>query len=172
MRLARWTTLCLVPFLMASLPARAADWALRFDGIGPLQIGMRFDAANAALDGSLRSTPVALRPTPACQQVPVAGHPGVALMFVDEVLERIDVFQAGVGSEGGVQVGAPIAAVRAAYPGLAVEANAYDEREHYLTVAGPASPHPLALRFETRQGAVGLMTAGRLKAVRYIEGCL
>src|SRR5450830_138558 len=101
MRLARWTTLCLVPFLMASLPARAADWALRFDGIGPLQIGMRFDAANAALNGSLRSTPVALRPTPRCEQVPVAGHPGVALMFVDEVLERVDVFQAGVGRRRG-----------------------------------------------------------------------
>ncbi|MFL6710894.1 MAG: hypothetical protein ACJ8HI_22055 [Massilia sp.] len=153
-----------------ALPASAADWQLRFDGIGPVHVGMDFAHANAALGGVLRATPVALRPTASCDQLPVADHPGVALMFVDDVLERVDVFQPGVANGAGITVGAPLAAVTAAYPDLGREANAYDEREQYLTVLDKGGA--LAMRFETRTGAVALMTAGQIKAVRYIEGCL
>jgi len=173
MRVASWLLSLSLTFA-AALPASAADWHLRFDGIGPVHVGMDFAHANAALGGVLRATPAALRPTASCDQLPVVDHPGVALMFVDDVLERIDVFQPGVASGAGVTVGAPVSAVAAAYPDLAREANAYDDREQYLTVLAPArtGSASLAMRFETHQGLVGLMTAGHLKAVRYIEGCL
>lgn len=171
------STVVLSVLSMLLLPARAApadQWVLRFDGIGPLQIGMSFDAANAAVGGVLQRTPAERLPTVGCEQLAVPGHPGVALMITADGLQRIDLVEPGAATMAGVAVGAPVKQVLAAHPGIAREVNAYDDTEYYLTLYEAAAPAEtgLAMRFVTVKGKVGGAIAGRLREVRYIEGCL
>jgi hypothetical protein len=90
--------------LALSVPCAAAEWTLRFDGIGPLRIGMRFDQANARAGHALERTDPRLMASPGCEQVAVAGHPGVTLMFVDGVLARVDLGQPSLKTAAGVAV--------------------------------------------------------------------
>ena len=173
------TLLSALALSLSVLPARAAPadpWVLRFDGIGPLRIGMSFDAANAALGGALHRSPAERLPTAGCEQLAVPGHPGVALMITDQGLQRIDLVELGAATAAGVAVGAPVAQLLAAYPRIDREINAYEEAEQYLTLyeagAAPPSETGLAMRFATDKGKVGGVIAGRLREVRYIEGCL
>ncbi len=161
------------------LPVMAAPddgWALRFDGIGPLKIGMSFGQADLALGLVLQRTPPAQLPTKGCEQIGVPRHPGVALMFIDDVLERIDVFEPGTPALDNLAVGAPVSQVLSAYPNIDQQEHAYDDGEQYLTLyadkTAPPSPHGLALRLTTYKGKIGAIIAGRLQEVRYIEGCL
>lgn len=156
--------------LVCCSAACADDWRLRMDGIGPLKIGMRFDAANHALNDVLERSPEALRPSPSCEMIPVSGHPGVELMFIDDKLSRVDVFEAGIRDEEGIGVGDSANKVLAAYPNVKVQPNAYDDREKYLTVR--AKRGPLAIRFETQDGKIGQFYAGEFKSVQFIEHCL
>lgn len=149
--------------------AVAADWTLGPDGFGPLHIGMRFAQAQQVAGPALQPGDPALLPTRGCEELPLAGHPGVALMFVDGVLHRIDVFRAGVRTGSGIGVGDAVARVEHTYPALARAPNAYDENEAYLTV-GPEQGR--AVRFETREGKVGRIYAGDWRQVQYVEGCL
>jgi hypothetical protein len=179
-RLLGWVSGAIV--LSMQLPAMAeAPWALRYDGVGPVKIGMHFAEANRAAGGGLQLTPLGMQPTKGCDQIAVPGHPGVTLMIIDDVVARIDVFrphkvqapELGVADAAGVMVGDPVAKVLAAWSGIERAPDAYDEREQYLTrYAGAADPQALAVRYTTDNGKVGAMIAGHLKAVRYIEGCL
>jgi hypothetical protein len=145
--------------------AAAADsgWTLGPDGFGPLKIGMSFEQARRIAGARLQPG------DPGCGQVPLPGHQGVALMFVDGVLHRIDVFKPGIRSAAGVAVGDPVSRVAHAYAGIAQEPNHYDEQESYLTV-GPELGR--ALRFETNKGRIGRFYAGDWTQVQYTEGCL
>jgi hypothetical protein len=155
--------------LAVAFQAAAVDegWTLGPDGFGPFRIGMSFAQAHALAPG-LAATPARLLASEGCDQLPLPGHPGVALMFVDGVLHRVDVFGPGVRA-GGVAVGDPVARITHAYAGIAQEPNAYDERESYLT-AGPDQGR--AIRFETDKGRIGAMYAGDWPQVQYTEGCL
>jgi hypothetical protein len=157
--------------LLACLPlAIAGDaWRLRLDGIGPLRVGMGFDEAGRALGHPLAHTDRALLATPGCDMIGLPGHKGVWLMFIDDVLKRIDV-EGGARTVAGIGTGDPVARVFAAYPTVESEPNAYDDSERYLTVRAPG--RATALRFETDKGKVGHFYAGDPKAVNYIEGCL
>jgi hypothetical protein len=153
--------------LCMPLLASAAEWDLRLDGIGPLTVGMRFKDANAQLHGTLELDPGSQS---ACYYARAPGHPQLALMFVSDVLRRVDVMEGGVRTAEGVAVGDPVKHVFDAYRRVAAERHAYDEREQYLTVRSPDGR--LALRFETREGRISAFYAGRYKEVQYIEGCL
>jgi hypothetical protein len=162
---------CIAAFLAGmtlACAAAAPAWKLRPEGFGPLKIGMRFDEARRAGGRGIKPTPPP-QVNPQCDQVRLPGHPGVALMFVDGVLRRVDVFGAGVRTASGIAVGDALAKVERAYPALVRSPNAYDENEAYLTV-GPAQGR--ALRFETLKGKVGRIYAGDWAQVQYVEGCL
>jgi hypothetical protein len=156
--------------LALPLPCAAAEWTLRFDGIGPLRIGMRFDQANARAGHALARTDPRLMASPGCEQIAVEGHPGVALMFVDGVLARVDLWQPGLKTAGGVAVGDNAGRVMAVYPNAASAPNEYDDTERYLTVR--LRERALAMRFETSHGKIAAIYVGRAKAVGYTEGCL
>jgi hypothetical protein len=166
----RTVKIVLLYLLLAPLACMAGEWDLRMDGIGPLRVGMRFDAANARLGGGLQRTDPALLASKGCDQVLVPGHPQVALMFVDDVLSRIDVWGTDGRTDAGVMVGDPVQRVLDTYPRAASAPHAYDDRERYLTAR--SRDGRLAIRFETKDGKIALFHAGRFKAVQFIEGCL
>jgi hypothetical protein len=166
--------LSLATFAVHAAPAD--DWVLRYDGVGPLRIGMSFDQVNAAVGGVLQRTPAERLPTAGCEQIAVPGHRGVVLMITNDGLERIDFLEPGAATMAGVAVGAPVAQVLAAYPHIDHKVHAYDGAEQYLTLQQPgtttAAQTGLAMRFVTAKGKVGEVIAGRLREVSYIEGCL
>lgn len=153
---------------VAAAAAPADGWRLDLDGYGPYRIGMTLAQAQSVAP-RLASTPEGLRPTAGCDYVDVPGHPGAALMFVKDVLRRVDLGQPGERTARGVAVGDTVAAFEQAYPGATRTPNAYDEREAYLTV-GP--DHERGLRAETHEGKIAAVHAGGWKEVQYIEGCL
>jgi hypothetical protein len=163
---------CVALLLPVALPAlAAAPWQLRFDGIGPLTVGMDWRQAEGALGQPIPHARPELLATQGCEMAAVPGHPHVWLMFIDNVLQRIDIEAgSGVRTAAGVAPGEPVGRVAAAYPKVETDIHAYDDRERYLTVHAPDGA--TALRFETDQGKVGRTYSGQWKVVQYIEGCL
>jgi hypothetical protein len=160
---------CLALAVAAAAQAETApaDWRLAPDGFGPLKVGMSFAQARKLAPG-LVATPANLRATSGCDQLPLPGHPGVALMFVDGVLDRIDLFEPGLQTTRGIQPGDTVEQAMQAYPGLSAEPRAYEENERFLTKRSGAN----AIRFETRNGRIENIYAGRWPQVQYMEGCL
>jgi hypothetical protein len=152
--------------LAAAVQAAPAAWQLGPDGFGPFKVGMSFEQARKLAPG--------LAVTPAnqfdgdCQQLPLPGHPGVALMFVDGVLGRVDLFRPGLRTTRGVQPGDRVEQAMRTYPGMVTEPRAYEEDERFLTERSGDS----AIRFETKHGRIENIYAGRWAQVQYIEGCL
>jgi hypothetical protein len=158
--------------LLACLPASAAEpWTVRFDGIGPLRFGMRFDQVNARLGHRIKRTPPAMLASEGCDQIALdgIGHKGIWLMFVDDVFRRVDV-EGGARTAAGIAPGDPVQRVYAAYGNVEEAPRPYVETELSLTVRAPDGRH--ALRFETEKGAIVAMFAGDAAPVRWIEGCL
>ncbi|MGJ7916848.1 hypothetical protein ACI48D_15415 [Massilia sp. LXY-6] len=147
--------------------AAPADWRLAPDGFGPFRIGMPFAQVRKLAPG-LIATPPALRASSNCDQLPLPGHPGVALMFVDGLLGRIDLFDLGPRTTRGVKPGDRVEQAMQAYPGLSAAPRAYEENERSLTQRSGAN----AIRFETKNGRIENVYAGRWAQVQYIEGCL
>ena len=159
---------CLALAGEAAAQARVpADWRLAPDGFGPLRVGMSFAQVQQRASG-LAATPVGLRASSNCDQLPLPGHPGVALMFVDDTLARIDLFRPGPRTTRGVQPGDRVAQAMHTYPELRAEPRAYEEDERFLTERSGAN----AIRFETEKGRIEKVYAGRWAQVQYIEGCL
>ena len=148
--------------------AMAGEWTLDTGGYGPFRIGMRFKQAQTAMPG-LKPTPTGLRGSPRCDYLALPGHPGVALMFVDDVLGRVDIDQPDEHTVRGVAPGDLVARFEQAYPDAKRTPNTYDDREIYLTV-GPR--HGRAMRAETREGKISAIYAGNWTQVQYVEGCL
>jgi hypothetical protein len=153
--------------ILGQAAAAGPAWRLDTEGFGPFRVGMSFAQARK-LAPRLQATPDKLRASSSCDQLALPGHPGVALMFVDGVLGRIDLFRPGVRTTRGVQPGDRVERAMQAYPGLDAEPNKYDENERYLTGRGGDR----AIRFETKKGRIDKLYAGRWAQVQYIEGCL
>jgi len=151
----------------AAAAKAAPPWRLGPDGFGPLKIGMSFAQVRKRAP-RLKATPSNLRASSGCDQLALPGHPGVALMFVDDELVRIDLFRSGPRTTRGVQAGDRVAQALQAYPRLSAEPNKYDENERYLTARSGNG----AIRFETDKGRIGKVYAGRWAQVQYVEGCL
>jgi hypothetical protein len=166
----RWriAAACLALAAVAGAEAQPrGDWRLGADGFGPFKVGMPFAQAQKLAPG-LTATPVNLRASSGCDQLPLPGHPGVALMFVDGELARIDLFRRGLRTTRGVGPGSRAAQAMRAYPGMRVEPRAYEDSERFFTASSGAN----AIRFETEKGRIENVYAGRWAQVQYIEGCL
>lgn len=147
-------------------PAPASSWRLGPDGYGPFRIGMSF-AQVRKLAPRLRPTEASLLVSPDCDYLPLPGHRGVGLMFIDGRLRRIDLSLPGLRTTRGVGPGDTVSRVLRAYPGLEAVPRAYVENEQTLTRhAGPN-----AIRFETLDGRIDDVYAGRWAEVQLIEGC-
>lgn len=152
-----------------SVPADPA-WTVTDTGAGPLRFGMALAEVEQALDG--RFTREGLPQEETCYYVrPEAAPEGVQFMMVDGKLARVDVFRdAPVRTQDGVGIGATEARVREVY-GAAVETEPHHYTEgHYLVIERSAADSTF-LVFETDGMRVTEYRAGRLPAVRWVEGC-
>lgn len=157
-------------FAFVAPASSAADWTLRFDGIGPLKVGMTFDQANARLQRRLERTPEDFRPNDHCDEVSVPGHPETALMFIDDKLARVDVWHAGARLRGGVVIGGAERSLIPAYSKASKSPGFYDDSQTEWTL--PSADGRLAIRITTEDNAIVTAISGETKAVAYVEGCL
>jgi hypothetical protein len=170
-----WSALLITPlFVFAQVKPSDAErektpWALRFDGIGPVHIGMSIAQLNAVL-GEKFSMPKD-KDEHECFYDASERHPNVAFMIIRGRVARIDVHGKGVRTSAGIQVGDSEAGALKAYGrAMKVEPHAYIPDEgHYLTVRSKDGRY--GIRFETDKGKINMFYAGRADAIQYIEGC-
>src|SRR5215831_9410841 len=81
-------------------------WVIRFDGIGPVKIGMSLSELNAALHE--RFSMPEDKDEQACFYVEQSKHPGVAFMIQKGHVARVDVDRPGVvATAAGIKIGDP-----------------------------------------------------------------
>lgn len=144
-----------------------AEWVLRFDGIGPVRIGMSLSDLKRTLHNEATEETSG---GDACFYVTPTKHPQVGFMIIKHGVVRIDVTDKGVLTSKGIQVGDSESTVKAAYPHLTIGPHAYTAPDgRYLTVY--SSDGRLGIRFETYKGKITGFYAGTSEAIQYIEGC-
>lgn len=161
------------------------DARLRFDGIGPVKVGMTPEEATAAA-----GRPVGVDPDSLLDRVDQAlcghavmdgGPKGLSFMVTRRRaseswrIARVDVVEGSrIVTVSGLRTGAIEADVRRVYGqaggSLTEEPHEYVEGGHYLLydVDGPGG---MLLLFETDGTRVTQFRSGRDEEVRYVEGC-
>ena len=165
-----------LPFAIAallSIPAVADPSAtMRYDGFGPVNVGMSKTAASAALGVELERTNVA--GDNECEYLQAkSGWEGIEFMFSQGVVVRVDVMKGRTATAKGIRIGDSIAKIRKAYPKrVEVAPHQYIPLPDgkYISVKSPNGKS--AIRFETDKGRVITYYAGRFPEVEYVEHCL
>ena len=142
-----------------------------FAGYGPITVGMTPDEANAAMALDLRILNPGEEGEPCYYLLPGGDFEADPAFMVSEGrIARVDINEPGIATAEGAQVGDPEARIMQLYPAAEVEPHKYgDEGDHYLTVYDAGRTH--AIVFETWDGGVKQIRAGKLPEARYIEGC-
>jgi hypothetical protein len=160
-------------FTILVTPAFADNSAtVRFEGFGPVNVGMSQSATAAALGVELVRTDVA--GDIECEYLHAKnGWKGVEFMFSQGAVVRIDVMKGTTATASGIRIGDSLAKIKKAYPRrVEVTPHKYiplpDGR--YITVKAPDGK--AAIRFETEKGRVTTYYAGRFPEVEYVEHCL
>ena len=133
--------------------ASAGDnWVVRFDGVGPVKVGMALSQLNAALHEKFTLPPN--KEDQGCFHESPSGRPHIAFMIEDGQLVRVEVDSPGIATVEGIQVGDSEARVRQVYSTrVKVTKHAYIDTGHYLTVRSPDGRY--GIRFETENGKIG-----------------
>lgn len=165
-----WRSACLVALLTAlSADVLGADPIIGFSGTAGVRLGTPLSKIRVLLEQPIKKFDQ--QPSGHCFYASPKNDRRYSLMFIDDVLARIDVDQPGIRTSAGVGVGDPVAKVREVYgQALKDEPDFYDDRERYLTTSSGDGRH--AIRFMTHEGKVFAILAGTAKSVRYVEGCL
>ena len=145
----------------------ARHWIVRADGIGPVQVGVPLAVASRALGEQLRVTEAG------CDHVDPAMMPdGILLMIIDDTVARVEIDSAGIRTAEGAQVGDSESRVLALYGARArIEPHEYTYPDGHYVVVTPPSDTLHRIIFETFKGLVTTYRAGRMPAVRLVEGC-
>jgi len=156
-------------FLSTAAAVAGIRWVVRFQGVGPVRIGMSLPQLSQALEEE-----IAMPHDPdekACFYAETAKQPGIAFMVEDGRVTRVDVTKNTIATEAGIRIGDSEEKVLRAYPGrVNVEPHHYNpESGHYLTVYTTNGKH--GIRFETDQGKITGFYAGESHAIAYVEGC-
>lgn len=164
------TLRCFAVVLMAawSHPGHAAP-VLNASGFGPFTIGMPLASANGHLHTKIVPTPERLRANPVCDYVPVRDFPGVAFVFIDGRLARIDVARRGYRSMDGVAVGDRQDGAMSRLKDARRES--LDHVPGGFTLVREKGAQPNALAYQFYGGSVKRMIAGDKRVIRYAEGC-
>ena len=159
-------------------PVSFSGWALSHQGVGPVQIGMTLDEANAASGVAFMLPDWGVNPNPpgACAYA----YPGgtydtpVDLMLNGSTVVRIDVQDRNVQTSTGVSVGGSTGDVLRLYGGDRVERqpHKYVEGAEYLIVPPESLSKETLLLFETdADGRIVEIRVGRDPEVGWVEGC-
>lgn len=164
------------PVEALAVPSEAADtsWAVRFDGAGPVRVGMTVDEARAALGGDFAAEGAGAEPGGCEYARSAAAPPGLAFMVEEGRVVRVDVRDSSaVATRMGARVGDTEERVRALYGGrMRIQPHKYVEGGRYLVVL-PEEPRDGRLRmiFETDGERVTRYRAGTTPQVEWVEGC-
>src|SRR5690349_7186748 len=98
-------TVLLAHLLFATVAVCTAthEWVVRFDGAGPVKIGMSLSELNAVLHENF-SMPED-KDERACFYVEHDKHPGVAFMIQEGHVTRVDVDGSGIATAQGIKIG-------------------------------------------------------------------
>lgn len=145
-------------------------WVVRFDGIGPVKIGMSLSELSVTLHESF-SMPED-KDEHACFYVEQSKHPGVAFMIQKGRVTRIDVDRPGVvATAEGIKIGdSEYQTIKVYGRRLKIEPHRYTAPEgDYLTAL--SDDRQYGIRFETDEGKIVSFYAGKLQAIGLVEGC-
>jgi hypothetical protein len=158
---------CIVAALLIAAVAKSS--IVRFDGIGPVRVGMGLSDLNRTLHTSYSkpSDPE----EQSCYYVDVPNQPGVGVMMLDGRAARVDVDNAETSTLEGIHNGdSETRALQVYGKRLKIEPHAYiPESGHYLTLFSP--DRKFGIRFETEDGKITRYYAGTIQAISFIEGC-
>jgi len=157
---------------MASLaPAAKLTPASRIStaGMGPVKIGMTKERAERAGRTRLRWQGPSLH---GCRYLrPRNRFIRASFMTIRGRIVRVDAWNRATATVSGLRVGDPEDRVRQVFAGmLHVTPHEYVRGGWYMEVVPRDEPNRRAV-FETKDGTVSYIRAGRLPEVRYIEGC-
>jgi len=152
---------------LVMLAAASDTWVVRYDGVGPVKIGMTQAQLSSTLHVKLSEQESG---SDSCFYVSAPGHDQIGFMLIDGRLVRVDVNAPGVFTASGIQVGDSEAHAHQVYgPRMKVTRHAYTDTGHYLTVRSTDGRY--GVRFETDNGKIMMFYAGKYDAIQYIEGC-
>ena len=161
----------LVVAIVISASAIAEPPAIRFDGFGPITVGMKRAAVIRALGQKPERSPDA--EDEECEYfIPNQGLEGISFMFSYGRLARIDVDKGKTPTDSGLRIGDSMSRIRKAYPkGVTVTARQYIPSPHgkYVTVKSPDGK--FAIRFETHKGRIVTFYSGRFPEVEFVARC-
>ena len=154
----------LLALLAASASARIPDSAvLTPSGLGPLEVGMTEAEVEQALDRKIRQD----------KNAGVGGRCGTArirgggLLFTDNVLARVSLFNRRFATRSGIRVGDPEEVIRAQYGKRAKRTrHTYVDGYYYKVTRGHRR-----FVFETDSGEITIIHGGRIPEVDYVESC-
>ena len=154
--------------VVVSASSFAADtWLVRYDGVGPVKIGMTLTQLTALFHQKLAEQDSGVDN---CYYVTVPGHDHIGFMILDGRVARLDVNRPGVMTTTGIQVGDSEAHARKIYgEKLKITEHTYIDTGHYLTVRSADGRY--GVRFETDSGKITGYYAGKYEAIQYVEGC-
>ena len=170
MMLSSWCGVFSVALMTAlSLDVMSADLTIGFDGTDNLKFGTPLSEIRVRLQQPIEKFDQ--QASGHCFYASPENDQRYSLMFIEDVLTRIDMMKPGVRTAAGVGVGDPVSKVGEVY-GRAVkdEPDFYDDRERYLTISSGDGRY--SIRFITSDGKVSAIIAGIAQSVQYVEGCL
>lgn len=157
-----------ISFLLLVACSFAADtWVVRYDGTGPVKVGMTLAQLSTALHQELAPDE---KDEHGCFYIDARGHDRVAFMIIGGRVVRVDVGAQGTATAEGIQVGDSEAHARAVYGArIKVGPHTYIDNGHYLTVRSDDGRY--GIRFETENSKIVGFYAGTYEAIQYVEGC-
>ena len=164
------TLLSLATTLLGARAAAPSPLQLGPDGLGGFRIGMALADVNLRLKQAIVPTAVELRATANCDYNAVADLPGVAFLFIDDKLARIDVDSPRIPAMQGIHIGDSADAIGRKFPRARREPLDFVEGGFALVLEQTTGANAVSLQFEGNK--LTHLLAGDKRAIRYAEGCL
>lgn len=151
------------------------DDRVTLEGVGPLQVGASFGAAELATGHPMQRHYPMLGDDESCINASFGGgnDTGITILGGDGRIRRIDINEpSAIRTKSGIGIGSSEADVKAAYPGrIEVMTHEYVADGHYL-VYRPADTPDRMMVFETDGAKVTAYRVGDGEFTQYVEGCL
>ena len=133
-------------------------------------IGMSLEDINQQLKHKIVPAPVALRATANCDYNKLLDLPGVAMLFVDERLLRIDVENRQFFYAGHIVVGMPKTVVAKKLKGFKEEPLDFIPDGVSFVIEDSMGPNAVSFQFDGYK--LSRMILGNKRAIRYAEACM
>ncbi len=161
-------TLTMALVALAAPALAGAQWCLSMGGLGAVRAGMTVDQVLPLLDWSGLARK---QRDESCWYLRYAGPAAFRVMIIDDRVARIELTGATrLHTFAGAGIGTTEAELKQMYgAALDVQPHKYVEGGHTITLRSGAGTE--GLRFETANGAVTAVQAGRWEHLNLVEGC-